>query len=134
MKTSKSDSSTTSKLKDLEGNSSNNTSFQEKFNNIFNVNDIHQYIQSYFKTIRNMNTPMGNFWLSYMKMVEIHFLNYHSVHTQIWKEYLTSLRMMLPWMSAYDSVHYCKYLSLYWSTMNNLDQEKVWSILFCFAS
>ena len=33
--------------------------------------------------------------------------------------------MMLPWMSAYDSVHYCKYLSLYWSAMNNLDQEKV---------
>ena len=28
-------------------------------------------------------------------------------------------------MSAYDSVHYCKYLSLYWSTMNDLDQEKV---------
>ena len=32
---------------------------------------------------------------------------------------------MLPWISAYHSVNYCKYLSLYWSTMNNLDQEKI---------
>ena len=115
----------TSKLKDLEGNSSNTTPFQEKFNNILNDNDAYQYIQPCFETIINMNSPIAKFWLSYMEMVEILLLHYHSMRTQNWKEYLTSLQMMLPWMSTYDSVHYCKYLSLYWSTMNNLDQEKL---------
>ena len=69
------DSSITSKLLDLGGNLSNTISFQEKFNNIFNDNDVHQYIQSCFETIINMNSPMANFWLSYMKMVEILFLH-----------------------------------------------------------
>ena len=71
------DSSVTSKLKHFEGNSSNTTSFQEKFNIIFNDNDVDRYIQSCFETIRNMNSPMANFWLSYMKMAEIMFLHYH---------------------------------------------------------
>ena len=119
------DSSITLKLKDLEGNSSTTPSFQEKFNNIFNDNGFHQCIQSCFETIRNVNSPLVNFWLSYMEMVEILFLYYHSMRTQNWKEYLTFLGMMLPWMSAYDSIHYYKYLSLYWSTMNNLDKKKV---------
>ena len=50
-------SSVTPNLKDLEDNSSNSTSFQEKFNNIFNNNDVHQYIQSSFESIRNMDSP-----------------------------------------------------------------------------
>ena len=80
-------SSIISKLKDLEGNSSNTTSFQEKFDNIFNGNDVHQYIHSCFETIRNMNSPRTNFWLSYMEMVEILFLHYHLMRTQNWKGY-----------------------------------------------
>ena len=58
------DSSITSKLNRLEGNSSNTTSFQEKFNNIFNDNDVHQYKPSCLDTISNMNSPIANLWLS----------------------------------------------------------------------
>ena len=58
------DSSITSKLNHLEGNSSNTTSFQEKFNNIFNDNDVHQYKPSCLDTISNMNSPIANLWLS----------------------------------------------------------------------
>ena len=68
---------------------------------------------------------MANFWLSYMKMVEILSLHYHSMRTQNWEEYLTSLQMMLSWMSACDSVRYCKYVFLCWSTINKLDAKKV---------
>ena len=32
--------------------------------------------------------------------------------------------MMLPWTFAYDSLHYSRYLSLYWLEMNDLDEEK----------
>ena len=118
-------SSITSKLKDLEGKSSNTTSFHEKCYNIFNENDVHNYIESCFETIRNINSLTTNFRLSYMKMVEIWFCHYHSMRTQNRKEYLTSLQMMLPCMSANDGIHYYKYLSLSWSTMNNLDQENI---------
>ena len=69
------DYSIISKLKDLGGNSSNTASFQEKFNNIFNDNNAHQYIQSCFETIRNMNSLMANFWLSYMEMIRILLLH-----------------------------------------------------------
>ena len=56
------DSSINSKLKDLKGNPSNTTSFHQKFNNIFDDNYVHQFIQSCFGTIRNMNSPITNFW------------------------------------------------------------------------
>ena len=49
---------------------------------------------------------------------------YHAIRTQNWEEYLIFIRMMLPWMSAYDSLHYSRYLSVYWSTINNLDEKK----------
>ena len=51
-------------------------------------------------------------------------MHYHAMRTQNWEEYLTSIRMMLPWLFAYNSFHYSRYLSLYWSEINNLDEEK----------
>lgn len=41
-----------------------------------------------------------------------------------WEEYLLSNRLMMPWMSAYDSMHYGRYLPLYWSMMKNLPEER----------
>ena len=70
------------------------------------------------------NSPMAKFCLSYMEMVEILYMHYHAMRTQNWEEYLTSIRMMLPWLFAYNSFHYSRYLSLYWSEINNLDEEK----------
>ena len=112
-------------MKDLEGNSSNTTSFQKKFNNIFNDNYLHEYIQLCFESIRNMDSPIAKPLVMLYRNGRTFFLHYHSMCTQNWKENLTSLQMMLPWVSAHDSVHYCKYLPLYWSTMINLDKEKV---------
>ena len=71
---------------------------------------------------------MARFWLSYMEMVEILYMHYHAMRTQNWEEYLTSIRMMLPWMLVYDILHYSRYLSLYRSQMNNLDEEKAFYI------
>ena len=58
-----------------------------------------------------------------MEMVEILYMHYHAMCTQNWEEYLTSTSMMLPWMFAYDILHYSRYLSLYWSEINNLDEN-----------
>ena len=56
---------------------------------------------------------MVSFWLSYLEMVEILFLHYHSMQDQNWEEYLLSMRLMMPWISAYDSMYYGHHLPLY---------------------
>ena len=96
----------------------------DAFEDLFTNADIQNLVQTSVERIDITNSPMARFWLSYMEMVEILYMHYHAMRTQNWEEYLTSIRMMLPWMSAYDSLHYSRYLSLYWSGMNNLDEEK----------
>ena len=67
---------------------------------------------------------MVSFRLSYPEMVEIPFLHYHSVRDQNWEEYLLSMRLMISWMSAYDGMHYGRYLPLYWSSIKGLPADK----------
>ena len=59
-------------------------------------------------------------------MVEILYQHYNVIQTQNWDEYLGSIRKTLLWRAAYNSLQYTRYLSLYWSEINNLDDEKVW--------
>ena len=91
---------------------------------LFTNANFQNLVQTSVERIDITNSPMTRFWLSYMKMVEILYIHYHDMRTQNWEEYLTSRRMMLPWMFAYDSLHYSRYLSIYWLEMNNLDEEK----------
>ena len=98
--------------------------YVDSFEDLLNDTDFRVLCKSCIENIDVAESPMARFWLSYMEMVEILYMHYHAMRTQNWKEYLNAIRMMLPWMSAYDSLHYCRYLSLYWSSMNNLDEEK----------
>ena len=63
-------------------------------------------------------------WLSYLEMVEILFLHYHSMQDQNREEHLLSMRPMMPWMSAYDSMHYGCYLPLHWSSLKGLPADQ----------
>ena len=40
-------------------------------------NDVEKLIISYFSNV-SMDSPMASFWLTYLEMVEILFLHYHS--------------------------------------------------------
>ena len=53
-----------------------------------------------FDRIVNSNSEYGKFWISYLTMVEILFLNYTSLREQIWDNYLILLQSMLPWMAS----------------------------------
>ena len=85
--------------------------------------DVNELMTSYFSH-DCMDSPMASFWLSYLEMVEILFSHYHSMRDQNWDDYLLSIRLMMPWMSAYDSLHYGRYLPLYWSMMKQLPAER----------
>ena len=75
---------------------------------------------------------MSSFWLFYLEisrkrkyLEKVLFLHYYySIQGQTWEEYLLSMRLMMPWMSAYDSMHYGRYLPLYWSSMKDLPADK----------
>ena len=96
----------------------------DAFEDLFSNANFENLVQTSVERIDITNSPMARFWLSYMEMVEILYMHYHAMRTRYWEEYLTSRRMMLPWMFAYDSLHYSRYLSLYWLEMNDLDEEK----------
>ena len=66
---------------------------------------------------------MAKFWLTYMDMVEVLMLNYHSLRSQLWDDYLTSVHLMMPWKAAYNHLHYTRYLVHYWASMVALDIE-----------
>ena len=63
---------------------------------------------------------MVNFIVSLMEMIEILFLNIDSIRTHNWKEFLNSLRLMMPWFLIYDSVNYGRWLPVYWVSMKSL--------------
>ena len=65
-------------------------------------------------------TPMADYWLSFLKMVEILSMNIHSIKTQNWAQFKASLRLMLPWMQVYDRKKYGKWLPEYLSEISTL--------------
>ena len=84
-------------------------------------------LQQGFTRIENSDSEFGKFFVSYMNMVEILFLNYSSSRTQNWGNYLVSLQLMLPWMASYNNIHYSRYLPVYWASMKNLsDSQREW--------
>ena len=68
-------------------------------------------------------TPMAEYWLSFMEMVEILVMNIHSLKTKNWIQFKQSIRLMIPWLQIYDKVHYGKWLPEFWSEMINLPHE-----------
>ena len=81
-------------------------------------------IDNIFTKVEMAISDMAKYWFSFLEMVNILLMHYYAMRTQNWKEYLTSITLMLPWMAIYDSVHYTRYLSLYWAQMNNLTIEQ----------
>ena len=84
---------------------------------------VSELTSSYFNNM-DIESLMVSFWLSYLEMVEILFLQYHSIRAKNWEKYLLSMRLIMPWMAAYDSIHYGCYLPLYWSSMKVLPADK----------
>ena len=81
------------------------------------------YLNDLYAGSEASNSSRIRYWLSFLEMVEVLLLHYHSMRCQNWENYLLSIRLMLPWMAAYDNLHYSRYLSIYWSMMNNLNEE-----------
>ena len=96
---------------------------KEVIHELLNTDEFVNLVTSEFEEINNSDSEHGKYWLTYMEMVEILLLNYHSLRTQLWDQYLISLRLMCPWLAAYNHVHYTRYLPYYWASMISLEDE-----------
>ena len=60
-----------------------------------------------------------------MNMIEILFMNIDSLKCKEWKRFLSSLRLMMPWMMIYDNTNYSRWLPVFWMEMSSVSQEYV---------
>ena len=63
----------------------------------------------YIERLFDMNQPenhMAMYILSLRNMIEILFMNLDNLRTNNWEAFLSSLRLMMPWMIIYDQTNY----------------------------
>ena len=60
------------------------------------------------------------FWMSYLEMVENVLLFIRATREGDWSLHLAAVRVLIPWMFAYDRTNYSRYLPVYWFEMSNL--------------
>ena len=83
--------------------------------------EFRQFQESCYDRIEK--TPMTEYWLSFMTMVETLIMNIHAVKVKDWSLFKDSLRLMIPWLQIYDKLHYGKWLTNFWSDMVNLNED-----------
>ena len=64
--------------------------------------------------------PLGQYWVSFMEMVELLTQNIHELRTSNWTEFKSSLKLMLPWMQIYDNDKYGRHLPDFIAMLDNL--------------
>ena len=55
--------------------------------------ELQDFIHAAFEEINAADSVMAKYWVSYLEMVEILFMNYHALRTQNWDSYLQSIRL-----------------------------------------
>ena len=65
------------------------------------------------------STPMAEYWLSFMYVVEILIINIHSIKLRNWEYFKDSLRLIIPWLKIYYKIHYGKWLPNFWANISN---------------
>ena len=85
--------------------------------------DFKSYLEKLFDSLDIPENHMAKYMISLMEMIEILLLNIDSIRTHNWKCYLESIRLMMPWMMAYDCTNYGRWLPIYWADMKNLSPE-----------
>ena len=61
--------------------------------------------------------------LSIMSVIEILSMIIVSLRTKEWDNFLSSIRLTMPWMMVYDHTNYSRWLPVFWIEMSSLPQE-----------
>lgn len=76
---------------------------------------------SQYITQMSQEYPTFAFWSSYIELIEALLAFIRATREGNWKLHLAAIRLILPWIFAYDRVNYARYLSIYWFEMKNLE-------------
>ena len=68
---------------------------------------------------------MVDYWRYFLTMMDALMQNVHAVYLCNWDEYVSSLRAMLPWMTAYDDNRYGRWLPDFWAMLTTLPADQV---------
>ena len=93
-------------------------SFTELMDDI-SLTRILQLFQEYLDSFRNGH-PLAAFWVSYLNMAEIMLGLFCAAREEDWLLNLASIRAMIPWCFAYDTLNYARFLPYYYATMSGL--------------
>ena len=82
------------------------------------------YVREFLNHLRQNNSELSAFWMSYVDMVEGIVLGLLRVSREGgWDLHLHSIQMMIPWCFAHDKVNYSRYLTPYFAQMTNLSNK-----------
>ena len=91
------------------------------------------FIKKLFKQFSMPDHHLFKYMASLMEMIEILFLNIDSIRTHNLDNFLSSIRLMMPWMKAYDCSNYGRWLPVYWEGMKSLPPEHKFMMEKIFA-
>lgn len=80
---------------------------------------------SFVESLSTQDSEMANYWTSFLEMVEILLMHNDSLRSQCWENYCNSLRLMQPWLAAYNNTNYTRYITIYWASLQQLNDEQL---------
>ena len=73
--------------------------------------------------MQESDNHMAKYILNIMNMIEILFMNIDTLRTKDWDNFLSSVRLMMPWIIVCDNTTYSRWLPVFWMEMSSLSQE-----------
>ena len=92
------------------------------FQTILEDGEFSEYVKKLFD-LQGPDNHMANYIMSILGMIEILFMNIDSLRTKNWKQFLSSIRLMMPWVMVYDQTNYSRWLPVFWLEMSSLPEE-----------
>ena len=92
------------------------------FQSILYDEDFSEYVKNLLR-VQEGDNHMAKYVLSIMNMIEILFMNINTLRTKYLENILSSIRLMVPWMTVYDNTNYRRWLQVFWMEMSSLSQE-----------
>ncbi len=75
--------------------------------------DLNSLIANMFTQVEDCD--MAHYWRDFLSMTDALMQKVHAVHICNWDEFVSSLRAMLPWLTAYDNNQYGRWLPDFWA-------------------
>ena len=94
----------------------------DTFQKFFSSSSIFDYLFTYEQFFKDYHKtgPVASFWFSFIQIINTLLSFIRALKNADWNLHNQSVREMIPWIFAYDRQNYSRYLSLYWSEMQDL--------------